>query len=658
MVTRRTFLRAAGAGAGAVLLGGAPRVLAEPPPPPGTAQTTTLAPQPAVGTGQYLYFPFVVPDGVNRVAVRVASNTGAKLGAGLFDHRGAGYQSAGFRGVYGEERSEFSVAAHEASQSFLPGPVEAGTWTVVVPVFQAPPRTVVTPTVTLTFGPELAAFVPGPECGVVRDEPGWYRGDLHCHTPESSDAWRSGSALTPAAWAAEARRLGMDFLAMTDHNVVTQNLDLAAAAGEGVLLLPGEEMTNWFHGHATVSGIEVGDWLDWRQRPFGVALGPEERRVGDFLAVVREMGAYVSAAHPLSPLPGLPWQFFADDAADPSGASLPHGLEVWTGQFQPDDELALRRWDELLQRGRRVFANGGSDLHGVENGQGFAAGTPTTVVYAERLEKRAVVDGLRRGRSFVTRRPDGVDVFLSATGPGGQEAIPGGEIRGRQGQVAEVRALVRRAAGMRFVLVADGAVVSTTVLRGDDQEVGAALPLGRDGYVRAEVRSRSEVDPANPVAGRLDMEAFTNPVFLVAGAPQGEPGRDEAPPPPPPPPAPGRPAGGLLPATSAVLAVGALRPVALAPVLLVGRVAAVDAGARVLTVEHLVAGCAGHDHEGTALALAHLPGGTPVPAVGATVQVRGSWRSSTAVPPELEATSVEVAEGDILSVTRERRWSS
>lgn len=42
-----------------------------------------------------------------------------------------------------------------------------------------------------------------------------------------------------------------------------------------------------------------------------------------------------------------------------------------------------------------------------------------------------------------------------------------------------------------------------------------AQPVGSGGYVRAELRG--EADPTNPAAGRLDMEALTNPIFLVSG---------------------------------------------------------------------------------------------------------------------------------------------
>jgi hypothetical protein len=459
-----------------------------------------------------------VPAGIARIDVRIDKSGNAKTGLGLFDARGAHFATLGrpngFRGIYGEERGEFSVAADRASQSFLPGPMDAGTWTVVVPVFAAPVPTPYTVTVTLHDGPALPVRRPGPEVGVVVDAPGWYRGDLHAHTPESSDAWKSGSAMSPAQWADACRRIGLDFLALTDHNVISQNLALRRDAGEDVLLMAGEEMTNWAHGHATISGIEPGEWFDWRQRPAGVPVDPEhEGTIQEFLQAVRASGAYVSAAHPLGA--HLSWQFFAD--AERDAAARTDGIEVWTGPFQPDDEAAVRAWDEMLRQGQRVVANGGSDLHGVDNNEGFVAGTPTTVVHAERLAKRDVVAALRAGRSFVTRRPDGVELYLTATGPGGQRQIMGGEVRGASDDVVGVELLVRRAAGMTLVLLRDGLPVLRRTLASDDETVQAQQPIGAGGYLRAEVRSAPEAEPTNIRAGRLDMEALTNPVWLVVG---------------------------------------------------------------------------------------------------------------------------------------------
>lgn len=492
-------------------------------------------------TGRYLYLPFEVPAGVNRIDGQTIDKGGATTGLGLFDQRGAGYQSPGFRGIFGGELAEFSVAADRASRSFLPGTIEPGTWTAIVPVFtQGPdPTADVVVEITLHFGRQAAPLPLTAGAGVVNPSPGWYRGDLHCHTPESSDAWSSGTAMTPRQWAAECRRVGLDFASMTDHNVVSQNLalvdDTTAGAGvdSGVLLIAGEEMTNWFHGHATVTGLQPGEWLDWRQRPMGVPLFDNEARITEFIGITREMGVYTAAAHPFGPSVGLPWTFLPEGIADPD--AFPDGFEVWTGDFQPDDETALATWDTLLQAGRKITANGGSDLHGTRNTlQPAGAGTPTTVVYAESLSTDAIVEATRAGRCFVTRAPNGGELYLTATGPGGQQTFTGGTVVGAPTDTVEVEVLVRRGAllsadpTLRLILISNGVALSTTPITQQEQTVGLTVPIGLGGYVRAELRGQPFVDPTSPIASRLDMEALTNPIWLAL---DGEAVEESAPPP-------------------------------------------------------------------------------------------------------------------------------
>jgi hypothetical protein len=469
-LSRRTLVKAGGltAALSAVPSGRAIAQAREP-------QTVTLTGV-AFGTGQYQYLPFTVPPGVNRLDVAIVKQGSAATGIGLFDQRGAQYATLerpnGFRGLYGEERGEFFVATDSASDAFIPGPVEPGQWTVLVAVFNARQPTPYTVTVQMSAVPAGPAFVLGRDLEVVLPEAGWYRGDLHAHTPQSSDAFKSGSALTPRQWADECRRIGLDFLALTDHNVVTQNFAIADSAGQDVLLMAGEEMTNFFYGHATVSGITPGEWFDWRQLPAGELTArpdPNSGTIQQFIEAATASGAYVSVAHPLGAT--LAWRFFPEAAVDP--AARTQGLEVWTGPFQPDDEASLRAWDSMLLQGQRIVANGGSDLHGTQNDQGFASGTPTTVVHAEALSKRAVVAALKAGRSFVTRLPDGVELYLTATGVDGQRQIMGGTVYGAPTDVVEFEVLVRRAGGMRLIVVRDGAPVSVVPLT--ERRAGRAL---------------------------------------------------------------------------------------------------------------------------------------------------------------------------------------
>lgn len=523
-LTRREVLRGAALAGLAATVAPVRTVHAQQPAGEQLTLTTTVG-----GQGTFHYLPFQVPRGIGRLHVRCERHGDAATGLGIFDPRGPGYQSPGFRGIYGEERLEFELTPDHASPSFVPGPIDAGEWTLIVPVFDAPRPTELTITVTMTRGrsqPTRPLVRSRP--GTVRDAPGWYRGDLHCHTPHSSDAAASGSALDVEAWADECRAIGLDFAAMTDHNVVSQNLDLGRAAGRDVLLLAGEEMTNWFHGHATVSGLEdPAGWLDFRQRPAGIPLQQHERPLRDFLAAAHEQGGFVSAAHPF--FANLSWQFFAEAALDPRART--HGIEIWTGQWTPDCEVGLAAWDAMLAAGQRLVANGGSDLHGTVNDLGFRAGTPTTVVHAERLESTAIVSALRRGRCFVTRRPDGVELYLTAVGPGEQAQIAGGTIFGRPGQVSELHVQVRHAAGMVLLVRGSAGVpVTARVLTGDDQTVRVPLPLHR-GYVRAEVRRLPNVVLDAPLSSDGGMEALSNPVFLALGdPPDGHVGVDAPPP--------------------------------------------------------------------------------------------------------------------------------
>lgn len=461
------------------------------------------------GFGYTAELPFPVGEGVDRIDVRAVAARPASFGMGLFDPRGAAYQSHGFRGVYGSERHDFWVSARDAAPGFLPGPIAAGIWTLVIPVFRSLPATDLEVTVGLRRGPAVAPLAPAPVPELVRDAPGWYRGDLHVHSTASSDASSSGSALAPEAWGEHARRAGLDFVALTDHNVVAQNRALAGAPGDGVLLLGGEEMTNWSHGHATVAGLGTDDWLDWRQRPRSLRLGRHEARITDLLRTAEELGAYVAAAHPLQLL--VTWQFFAE--------ARTHGIEVWNGHFSPTDAAAVARWDALLRRGQRIAAAGGSDLHGLDNPAGVAAGMPTTVVHAEALSRRAVVAALRAGRSYLTRRPGGPRVVVWAQGADGVRRIMGETVSGRRGAAVPVGATVRGGAGLRLLLIADGRVLLRRRLRGDDETVTTTLRIGDALSLRAELHGRPSFDPLHPLAGRLDMEALTNPVYLALRRP-------------------------------------------------------------------------------------------------------------------------------------------
>jgi hypothetical protein len=237
-------------------------------------------------------------------------------------------------------------------------------------------------TVQMSAVPAGPAFVLGRDLEVVLPEAGWYRGDLHAHTPQSSDAFKSGSALTPRQWADECRRIGLDFLALTDHNVVTQNFAIADSAGQDVLLMAGEEMTNFFYGHATVSGITPGEWFDWRQLPAGelTARPTPTRAPISSSSRPRPPAAPTSRSRTRSgpPSPGA-----SSRGGRPTPPRARRGWRSGPGPFQPDDEASLRRGTACCCRAAHRRQRRQRPAR-TQNDQGFASGTPTTVVHARR----------------------------------------------------------------------------------------------------------------------------------------------------------------------------------------------------------------------------------------------------------------------------------
>ncbi|MGI8857118.1 MAG: PHP domain-containing protein, partial [Thermomicrobiales bacterium] len=181
----------------------------------------------------YRMIPFTVPAGTRRVAVAYTysgasgapgARSGNTIDIGIFDARGS--DARGFRGWSGSGRSAFILTERNATPGYTPGPIVAGTWHIVLGLYEiAPEGCRYTVTVTLEERADQPSE-PVPATGAALDRspdtlpdavPGWLRGDLHCHS-EHSD----GDASLPDILAT-ARALGLDFLAVTDHNTISHH---------------------------------------------------------------------------------------------------------------------------------------------------------------------------------------------------------------------------------------------------------------------------------------------------------------------------------------------------------------------------------------------------------------------------------------------------
>lgn len=444
--------------------------------------------------GEYYNVPFDMPPHVQRLEVSytysqaIASDPlltgGNTLDIGLFDQRGAEYPGAGFRGWTGSARREFFITADDATPGYLPGPLEAGRWHISLGFYKsAPDGCHYEITLRFLIGEGQREQVQFPRLLGLDDRQGtpparpdgWYRGELHCHS------WHSDGDADPREIVAAAQALGLDFLAITDHNSISHLAALARLDPGNLILIPGVEVTT-YKGHWNVWGLD--QWIDFR------TLNPALMEQSIRRAV--QLGYLTSCNHPRTA--GPPWEF--------KEITGQHCIEVWNGPWELFNHEALAYWESRLRAGERLVAVGGSDAHFLHKAHVARIGTPTTWVYCpERLTARGILAGLRAGHAFISKAPDGARVYLSSG-----EAMMGDTVARPPDGRLTVRVRVVNGAGLTLELCTAQGVVARMTISEQDQAFDATVPVAQTPYVRAQV---VEDEPTGNI-----VQALTNPLYL------------------------------------------------------------------------------------------------------------------------------------------------
>jgi hypothetical protein len=351
---------------------------------------------------------FVVPPGAAQLDIDFAVSHGDTVVALDFGVRGPN----GWRGWSEDRNDHIHIDASSASYGYLPGPIEAGVWSVIVGVANVADTVPYRVAIRVSGTRDAAA-------PVLQTRAGWYVGDLHAHSGHSdgyhinADGTREPVSVRDVSAAAERAKL--DFVAVTDHNTTSHWLDLdrAQTANARVLLLHGSEITT-YRGHFNAIGA---------RRPGDLSLN-FTRPMAVLTRDWAERGAFVSINHPLSAddewCGGCRW---AD--LDPIAIGSVGGIEIANGPTG-GDLPAWRLWADLLNTGLRLVAVGGSDAHDPAGERPL--GRPATVVHASALSETAIVEGLARGEVYV--RTDGVagpSIDMRATS-GSTSTVMGGTL--------------------------------------------------------------------------------------------------------------------------------------------------------------------------------------------------------------------------------------
>lgn len=188
--------------------------------------------------------------------------------------------------------------------------------------------------------------------------------DLHVHS------FPGDGGLLPWDIAGEARRRGLDVIALTNHNSMWswRLMQRVAPDATGVIVLPGMELTSAGY-HMTAVGLHTP--VSWRQLPAAAA------------AAIHAQGGVAIAAHPLEPRPSR-WEDAAIDALDGFEAASSNGTLAAMAPF-------TRR---AVVRRPSIAPVGASDFHY------FAPlGVCRTFVFATERSAAGVLDAIRSGRT-------------------------------------------------------------------------------------------------------------------------------------------------------------------------------------------------------------------------------------------------------------------
>jgi hypothetical protein len=445
--------------------------------------TGTLDP----GAPDWHYLPVDIPAGAREIEVvysydRPEVPPGVKANAldiGIFGPDGQ------FRGWSGGARDRFTINATEATPGYLPGPIEPGTWRVILGPYTVSPQGMTFEVdFTVRFGPDGEPFVPNPapESAPERDRgTDWYRGDGHLHTIYS-DGRR-----TPPELVADARAAGLDFIVSTEHNSPSAHLQWGHHATGDLLILNGEEVTTRT-GHWPAWNLPAGKWIDWRYR----ADDPGELQ--KFVDDVHESGGLVVAAHPFGPCIGCTWEF---------GYERADLVEVWNGPWTLDDEATVIAWDSLLRAGKWIPAVGNSDSHNHHD----RVGLPHNVVHAEGLTPSQLMAGFAKGRNWIAESAE-VQLELTA-GADGRKAGIGERLKAERGTPITIEVKAGGAPDTHVRILDQNGPQWGGYVPAEGATITWKTQTRYSKWVRVEIRRSTPTDTTVDT-----MVALTNPVFL------------------------------------------------------------------------------------------------------------------------------------------------
>lgn len=358
---------------------------------------------------RYFMLSFSMPSlcGTLKLSLSRFTEKEAQIPVALFDCDGKMRIFRAPEGAKGLYTDSYMISGKNASSGAVPGLIKEGEWKLVLykrRFFEDIEVEIVIEALEDDFSGDMASLLTFQD-KIVNQSNGWYRGELHVHSSESTGRRSVEDVLA----AADEEKL--DFLAITDHFTSSHwRLIEELSKAHKVLCLKSMEVSG-DKGHANVHGLK--DWINPLvddNECLSAFLGLKERPSMSAIAdCVHSMGGLFGINHPLSGMVGWQYADFPIEKADM--------IDIWAS---PDNATSLcypTLYDSYLVQGYRLVAVGSSDSHDPRQEKGpWRFGQLYTYVYADCLSSKGIIEGIKRGRVYVACGKSRMDMILSYNG--------------------------------------------------------------------------------------------------------------------------------------------------------------------------------------------------------------------------------------------------
>ena len=410
--------------------------------------------------GTYYTIPFIVPDGIERISVsytysRFSGRTGKfektknVIDLGLMDQNGF------FIGWSGSSKQTVFTGAYSSTPGYLMAEIQRGEWFIIVGAYKIPDG-----------GLDVCY-----EIEFTIRQPRWLAGDLHVHSNASDGQYDT------AALAKKAKKAGLDFFAVSNHNNYSDNLYLPVVPD--LTILPAVEWTH-YKGHFNFFGVAV---------PFENSfIANSEEEMLALIKSAKEKGALISVNHPKCTI--CPYLWNNDDCFDL--------VEVWNGPMRTVNMNALFWWHELLQIGKKIPVIGGSDYH--RDLHSVRLGFPVTRVFSSSPAVNDILSAVKNGHCYITSSVGGAVLGLNC-----EEAMMGDSVIWHEGLELSVSTEGARLGSMLKLITSSGVAAEWKRFPGGKLETNVSVPdTWRFAYLVLSIK----------IFGREYARAISNPVYF------------------------------------------------------------------------------------------------------------------------------------------------